>query len=188
MVDVDFVPMPNLYESLKRDLNGVFNSKLANKTNAALVIPAFSVNNSDAFPQTKQDIIRTWQKTLTIFRGDYALAKGLLFKIWAQTNDVIHLPFQLRTECYYVIEREYSPKYQDIFLQRWYDKIAHFYELYSIGFRFWIYPSGYIIHMPHKEVKGELIQSSKYCAQMYFRNDFQPHMRELQRYHNVTFK
>ena len=153
MIDVDYAVVPNLYEQLKEHLSSLFvsNSSTAN----ALVIPAFVVNKTADFPRSKEAIRIGWKTKIDVFKFDYAL-KGNAYQKWISTEEDFIIPYRMNWEFYYVIDKRYSMRYDEIFLQRWYDKISHALNLHSIGFQFWVYAEGYIVHLPHERVTFSL--------------------------------
>ena len=175
MVDVDFVTMSNMYLSLKRHLKTFYNQDLGKKV---LVMPTFAFVGNVTLPQSKDDIKRQWKKHVKLFRYDYSLKRGALYNSWIKSNTDIKLPYQKNAECFYVIEKSYSPDYDEMFLQRWQNKVVHVYTLHAKGFRFWIYSQGFILHLPHKEVKGEPYMKSKQCALDYYYKRFIPDLQK----------
>lgn len=76
------------------------------------------------------------------------------------------------------IIKSHAPDYDEFFLVIWMDKVAHVYTLHAKGFLFWNYAQGFIIHFPHKRVKGNVVKDTKYCAQEYFYKHLKPYLQK----------
>ena len=176
MVDVDFVTMSNMYFNLKNHLKTTFYDR--DHGNKVLVMPTFAFSGNVTIPQSKDDIKKQWKKHVKLFRYDYSLKRGALYNRWIKSRTDIQLPYEKNAECFYVIEKSRSPDYDEMLLQRWQDKVAHVYLLHAKGFRFWIYSQGFILHLPHKDVRGEAVIKAKQCAMNYYYKRFIPYLQK----------
>lgn len=149
LIDVDFIPNKALEFYIDQHIERGFYDSEKQK---ALIVPALEMMKDDEpYPQTKADLLKlARQKTIQIFHR--RLPKGhmpTLFGRWMSTSQPYSVFYKEGFEPYVVIKRELSPPYDERFLQRFYNKVAHVAELYTLGFEFWVMPEGYLVHMPH---------------------------------------
>ena len=185
MLDVDFLAMPNLYATVMYHLPEFF--KLKQPTNSVMVIMALQVNNTGSFPETKAKIQEQWKTKVNpfIYNPTFIDGEPTDYDRWVHSNELFEIPYTFPVEAYFVLEKHSSPSYDEMFLQRWYDKVSHILELYSRGFHFWVSPHGYVVHLPHERVKGNVLTSSWRCANLYFKQHFRKRMDALKKEHDA---
>ena len=187
MSDVDFQLMPNLYERLTQDIK-VFFSEQNSLTNV-LTIPSLMAYPNCTFPDSKAKVQNEWD--ICVSRFDYGFpgftGDPTNYTRWKTAPETYEIPYVFHFEPYLVIKKEHSPRYEENFLQRWYDKMSHVYQLYSRGFKFWAYPHGYMVHMPHESAPLDefMYEKSKQCATHYLHHNFRLYMVRAQRKQNL---
>ncbi|XKL67023.1 hypothetical protein PGB90_010443 [Kerria lacca] len=146
--DIDFLPMPGLYISLKKQ---VINFGL-NLTNKALVIPAFETQRyRTSIPQKKSEILNMLDMgTLFTFRY-HVWPKGhspTNYAKWRVSTTPYKVAWQPDYEPYVVIKKD-IPLYDTRFGGFGWNKVSHIMELFAQDYSFYVLPNAFIIHMPH---------------------------------------
>ena len=187
MCDVDFMIMPNLYENLMKDVP-IFFKKHSSFQNV-LTIPALMAFENCSFPETKKKVDKEFGNCINRFDYGFPKFKGdpTNYTRWMKANVPYKIPYAFHFEPYLIIKKKHSPRYEETFLQRWYDKMSHVFNLYSAGFQMWVYPHGYMVHMYHESapINEFLYEKSKHCAGLYLRNCFRKAMVKGQRKLNM---
>lgn len=149
LLDVDFIPQPDLYERLKRTLQ---NPKLTTGK-LALLVPAFETQDySFKFPQNKSQAVAQYDSgTIFGFRTNVFL-KGhgaTNFARWRNTSEPYEIKWEDGFEPYIVMRTTGAPSYNEIFMGYGKDKISQIMEVTAMGNTFLVLPDTYIIHLPH---------------------------------------
>ncbi|CAK8685218.1 unnamed protein product [Clavelina lepadiformis] len=188
LYDVDFVPMPGLYEYIVSHLESIGNS---DKT--ALIIPAYeSLWYKFEMPHTKSELLEQVNKgMITTFRS-YLWPQGHAatnFSFWRSAQKPYKVNWEPDFEPYVVVRKAECPSYDDRFIGFGWNKVSHIIELDAAGFTFNVMPFGFMIHLPH----SPSIDLVKYRSQLSYRKcielaklDFLDYLR--QKYGDISSK
>ncbi|XP_060532488.1 xylosyl- and glucuronyltransferase LARGE2s-like isoform X2 [Cylas formicarius] len=185
MVDIDFLPMKDLYESLKDNLkkHGDLNKK-------AFIVPSFELSTrKGALPGSKLDLINAIDKKEAV---------PFLFNIWnsgqASTNykrwrDELH-PYKVKWSTDYepyIVVRSDVTKYDERFFGFGWNRVTHIMELEAQGYEFIVLPNTFIVHKYHKpsydNMRYRKLPNYRLCLQ-WLKKTF---MEELNKKYNKTF-
>ena len=188
MCDVDFMIMPDLYKNLMKDVPHFFRKH--DSFSNVLTIPALMAYENCTLPENKKRVDQEWDKCINRFDYGFPKFKGdpTNYTRWMLSNVPYKIPYAFHFEPYLIIKKIHSPRYEETFLQRWYDKMSHVLNQYSAGFQMWVYPHGYMVHMPHESapINEFLYEKSKHCAGVYLRNSFRKTMAKGQKKLGLT--
>ncbi|KAK2164281.1 hypothetical protein LSH36_66g01025 [Paralvinella palmiformis] len=130
--DIDFIPVVGSHNILLEDLQTTKGQK------QVYVIPAFEEKhpNTYQFPQSKDDLIPLLEKGLIVpFHLD-KFAPGhhrTDFKKWKSIGIPYQIEWEPLFEPYVAGEREYLPRYSEMFVGRGMNKIQHIVEIVAMG-------------------------------------------------------
>lgn len=149
LTDVDFLPMYNLYDYLKRSV-GVMGLETSAKK--ALVVPAFETQRYRiSFPKSKAELLSMLDMgTLFTFRY-HVWTKGHAptdYQKWRTATIPYKITWEPDFEPYIVVRRD-IPEYDSRFVGFGWNKVSHIMQLHAEGYEFIVLPNGFIIHMPH---------------------------------------
>jgi len=145
--DVDFVPMPGTYSSLKQTLK-----TSSNVNKKAYVVPAFeTLYYKVTFPNTKAQLLSMWDLgTMFTFRH-HEWSKGHAptnYAKWRTATTPYTVQWEEDFEPYVVVQRNVS-RYDQRFVGFGWNKVSHIMELQAQGYEFVVLPNAFIVHMPH---------------------------------------
>lgn len=148
LVDIDFLPMYNLYENLRKSI--ALNDMDIQKR--ALIVPAFETQHYRLnFPRTKADVLYMLDNgELFTFRY-HVWSKGHAatnFAKWRAVTASYTVDWEPDFEPYVVVRRD-VPEYDPRFVGFGWNKVAHIIELDAQGYEFVVLPNAFMIHMPH---------------------------------------
>lgn len=160
IVDVDFVPMP-----ARRA--GVLLRQLAATTgpHAAIVLPAFEAVGTSSPHESNAALANVQKHELReLLRTGMVVpfgAEGGTREQWlpahscTQTDRWLEAtsPFEIhhchpQYEPYVLLPRAATPRFDESFAGRGFDKISFIYELFARGVRFWAAPEAFVVHEP----------------------------------------
>lgn len=149
LTDVDFLPMHNLYDYLKKSIT---NTGLSLESKKALIVPAFETQRYRiSFPRTKAELVSMLDMgTLFTFRY-HVWTKGHAptdYNKWRSANIPYTIEWQPDFEPYIVTSRN-VPKYDSRFVGFGWNKVSHIMQLHAMNYEFIVLPNCFIIHMPH---------------------------------------
>ena len=148
LYDVDFSPMPHLYEYIT---SAVLSEKISNLT--AFIIPAFeSLWYKFEMPQSKSQLLEMMDEgSITTFRS-YIWPQGHAatnFTKWKTAKKTYNVSWEPDFEPYVVLKKHNCPLYHKGFSGYGWNKVSHIMELDAAGFVFVVLPFGFITHLPH---------------------------------------
>lgn len=145
--DVDFVPVPGMYSSLKQTLK---NSAHVNKK--AFVVPAFeTLHYKVTFPKTKAQLLSTWDLGTVFTFRHHEWSKGHAptnYAKWRSATTPYTVQWEEDFEPYVVVRRNVT-RYDKRFVGFGWNKVSHIMELQAQGYEFVVLPSAFVVHMPH---------------------------------------
>ncbi|XP_033752458.1 LARGE xylosyl- and glucuronyltransferase 1-like [Pecten maximus] len=146
--DIDFLPVHNLYENLKRTATTM---DLAN-TKKALIVPAFETPRYRIeFPKSKAELLSSLDMgDLYTFRY-HVWPKGHFptnYAKWRTATTPYTVSWEADFEPYIVVGKD-VPMFDQRFVGFGWNKVSHTMELDLLGYEFVVLPSVFIIHMPH---------------------------------------
>ena len=148
LYDVDFMPMPNLYEYI---VSYISSTRSFDKT--VYIIPAFETKLFDLeMPQTKSDLLREVSKETVLLFKSRVWPKGHAatnYSQWKQATSPYPVKWCPDFEPYVVVKRKNCPIYDKRFSGFGWNKVSHIMELDASGSNFFVLPFGFIIHYPH---------------------------------------
>lgn len=157
LTDVDFLPMYNMYDYLKKTIGSMSSSMEISGVSSlkkALVIPAFETLRyrvDHQFPKTKGDLLSMLDSgDLFTFRY-HVWTRGHSptdYDKWRTSNLPYRISWEPDFEPYIVVRKE-IPDYDQRFVGFGWNKVSHIMELYAAGYEFVVLPHAFIIHMPH---------------------------------------
>lgn len=146
LVDIDFLPMVDLYDYLVEAV------RVLGAEKRALIIPAFeSYLYKPDFPQNKTLLLHMLEKqSLRPFRYQ-EWANGhepTNYEHWKTASVPYRIKWAPDFEPYMVLSRPF-PTYDNRFVGFGWNKVSHIMELHHAGYEFVVLPDAFIIHMPH---------------------------------------
>lgn len=145
--DIDFLPVPGLYEKLKKT---AAETKMSRK---AIVVPAFETFHYKlSFPKSKEELIPALDDgSVTTFRKS-VWPKGHLptdFEKWRISNANYKIKWQPDFEPYIMVEKKSVPLYDERFIGFGWNKVSHIMTLFAMHYEFYVAANVFIVHMPH---------------------------------------
>jgi len=168
LVDVDFVPSPNLVESVQRTLRRFPELREEmQQRRAVLIVPAFEKlqareEHQTSLPATRAELVAETRagRIVPFHVSWYWPGHGPTDYIrWlADANETSehepHKPYRVRYrdgyEPYIVAYRHGLPRYEDSFVGYGWNKQSFIKELHYAGYRMYVLRDGFIIHMNHE--------------------------------------
>ncbi|XP_014666068.1 PREDICTED: glycosyltransferase-like protein LARGE1, partial [Priapulus caudatus] len=149
LVDVDFLPMPGLYENLRR---GVALNDM-DVRRRALIVPAFETQHYRlSVPRTKADAL-TMLDNGELFTFRYHVwPRGHAatdYARWRSATASYTVDWTPDFEPYVVVRVAGVPDYDARFVGFGWNKVAHVVELDAAGYEFVVLPNAFVVHMPH---------------------------------------
>ncbi|KHN88693.1 Glycosyltransferase-like protein LARGE2 [Toxocara canis] len=149
LADVDFLPMPGLYELIRERLSS--NSPLSGK---AFVIPAFESKGyrNPIVPASKAELLVLLDTgRIQIFRQDIWTQGHAAtdYDRWRTTDTEYSVAWRTDYEPYVVVARNETPPYDNRFVGFGWNKVSHIMSLNAAGFDFIVLPGVFIVHQPH---------------------------------------
>ncbi|ESO10640.1 hypothetical protein HELRODRAFT_71957, partial [Helobdella robusta] len=173
LTDIDFLPMPGLYDVIVRHLVST-TSGFGGADSHALVIPAFETERyKQEYPTDKQQLLQLLiDKQLFTFR----------YHVWPQgqaatdyerwkTSEALYkvVSWEPNFEPFIVIDRS-APRYDERFVGFGWNKVSHIMEVDAQNYEFWVVPDAFILHLPHSPsldiAKYRSSESYRYCLRL----------------------
>ncbi|CAH0664074.1 unnamed protein product [Spodoptera exigua] len=187
LMDVDFVPMVDLYPHLKAAI------KLINPypQKKCLVVAAFETQRyRSSVPRSKAALLsRLASRELAPFRA-HEWPRGhraTNYTRWTTANAPYEVEWQSDYEPYLVVHRS-VPKYDTRFSGFGWNKVSHSVELRAQGYRAVVLPGAFVVHTPHAPSQD----ITAFRADPHYRICLallkQEFMEDLKSKYNVTFK
>ncbi|CAH1634869.1 unnamed protein product [Spodoptera littoralis] len=187
LMDVDFVPMVDLYSHLKAAI------KLINPypQKKCLVVAAFeSQRYRSSVPRSKAALLaRLAARELAPFR-QHEWPRGhrpTNYTRWTTANAPYEVEWQSDYEPYLVVHRS-VPKYDTRFSGFGWNKVSHSVELRAQGYRAVVLPGAFVVHTPHAPSQD----ITAFRADPHYRICLallkQEFMEDLKSKYNITFK
>lgn len=187
LMDVDFVPMVDLYSHLKAAI------KLINPypQKKCLVVAAFeSQRYRSSVPRSKAALLaRLAARDLAPFRH-HEWPRGhraTNYTRWTTANAPYEVEWQSDYEPYLVVHRS-VPKYDTRFSGFGWNKVSHSVELRAQGYRAVVLPGAFVVHTPHAPSQD----ITAFRADPHYRICLallkQEFMEDLKSKYNITFK
>lgn len=174
-VDVDLIPNQGLYTSLKR-LVKIYMNKENNDT--VLVVPAFQmfIDLGHATPKNKSQLLVFMPNRTVVGYGmlrSWNLGhKPTNYGRWVSAEKPYQAVFADAFEPYVIVRRDCEARYNELLLERMADKIGYVRLLHGQGFKFFVVPDDFIIHVPHPISPGStrFYQDGNYvrCSSRFF--------------------
>ncbi|KAK2182015.1 hypothetical protein NP493_371g01031 [Ridgeia piscesae] len=144
--DIDFLPMPGLYDYLRRVV------AMTDIEKKALIVPAFETQRYRfTVPSSKAELISMLDLG-TVFTFRYHVwIKGHAptnFAKWRTTTTPYKVNWEQDFEPYVVVRKDVLG-YDERFVGFGWNKVSHIMELDAQGYEFIVLPNGFIIHTPH---------------------------------------
>lgn len=147
LADADFLPMHDLYSTLKNYI-GTFN----NMNKKALVVPAFETQRyRSSLPRNKKELLQMLDnKSIFTFRYDVWPVghSPVNYAKWRTAQTPYKVKWQTDFEPYIVVQANVT-EYDKRFLGFGWNKVSHIMELEAQGYDFIVLPNTFIIHKPH---------------------------------------
>ena len=162
VVDIDHIPLPNSYQSLKKTV-----SEHLTDPKMALIIPPFEnslTKNFDIgirefigdFPVNKSelcDLFRTHE--FGIFHAGFFPAYGpIKYPYWFTAEEPYPVKYEAHFEPYVIIRTEVKIRFWELFAGKGFNYSSWTFELASDGFNFLVLPDIFQIHWPHSGHNG----------------------------------
>ncbi|KAL3266023.1 hypothetical protein HHI36_010212 [Cryptolaemus montrouzieri] len=147
LADIDFIPMKDLYNVLRKHIKS-----MKNMDKKALVIPAFETQRyRSRIPKNKKQLLSMLAtKALMPFRQDvWAVGHSPTnYTKWKTATSAYNVEWKPDFEPYVVVKNtvvEYDPT----FMGFGWNKVSHIMELNAQGYEFIVLPDAFIIHKAH---------------------------------------
>uniref|UniRef100_F1KY88 Glycosyltransferase-like protein n=2 Tax=Ascaris suum TaxID=6253 RepID=F1KY88_ASCSU len=149
LADVDFLPMPGLYELIRKRLSSGLPLK-----GKAFVVPAFESKGyrSSVVPASKAELLVMLDTgQVQIFRQDVWIQghASTDYDRWRTTQTEYSVAWRTDYEPYVVVARNETPPYDNRFVGFGWNKVSHIMSLNAAGFDFIVLPDVFIVHQPH---------------------------------------
>lgn len=177
-VDVDFMPPKGGHLELLKHRNIIIQEYKNSFRKAAFVVPAFEVasnkaiddntNNYSKFRKeienvlyhTKSDLEKAYeaQNVRVFHEREYPNGhKGTLTSKWFGHKGVEIYPakFERGYEPFLVFHKLSTPKYDEVFEGRYYNKISHIWKLHQLQYTFNVLTDVFIIHLNHPKIRDK---------------------------------
>lgn len=147
LTDIDFLPLPGLYEKLKRK------AVTYNMKQKAIVIPAFETFQYKLdFPNSKSKLLELLDSgIISTFR--YSVwpegHRATNFHRWRSATKDYKIKWEKDFEPYVLLERENMPLYDPRFIGFGWNKVSHIMHLHALKYEFIVAADAFIVHMPH---------------------------------------
>lgn len=159
-VDIDLVPSRTLYEHLKQ-LVRKFMSDPGKKQ--LLVVPAFQM-----FDDLKSSTPTNKKQLLPFLSNETIVGYGMKrnwklghrptdYARWVNATQPYQATFANAYEPYVVIRQDNEARYNEVLLERMGDKNAYSRLLYKMGYKFFVIPEDFIVHIPHPMSAGSAL-------------------------------
>eukprot|EP01097_Dermamoeba_algensis_P004331 TRINITY_DN2856_c0_g1_i1.p1 TRINITY_DN2856_c0_g1~~TRINITY_DN2856_c0_g1_i1.p1 ORF type:complete len:683 (+),score=125.62 TRINITY_DN2856_c0_g1_i1:53-2101(+) len=148
VLDVDFIPNPTAYESLKK------NYQTLEQPRTVFVAPAFEMDDfSHQLPRTKDEMLQLVKanKTRQVHKTKWFPAHGPTnYEKWYRTSQNYEIQYKQDYEPY-VVGSTNMPRWDERFVGYGFDKVSHTTELNHAKYRFVVLSDVFIIHWEHGE-------------------------------------
>jgi len=157
-LDVDLVPNPDIYESIKKNL------ELNRSSKELLVVPAFEALSDLGYrlPTNKEQMLKMIANEEVV---GYGTKKGwdlghrpTNYTFWKIATFPYLAIYADWFEPYVVVKMDAAPRYNEMLLERMGDKVAYARLLHTNGFTFRVLNEDYLIHLPHPKSPDKLRQ------------------------------
>ncbi|XP_078334366.1 xylosyl- and glucuronyltransferase LARGE1-like [Crassostrea virginica] len=174
--DIDFLPMPDLYNHLKSIVSRID----MEKESKALVVPAFETQRYRLeFPSSKAELLDKLDKEeIFTFRYD-VWPQGHLptnYTKWRAASSMYTVTWERDYEPYIVVKKG-VPLFDQRFVGFGWNKVSHAILLDLLEYKFIVLPDAFIIHMPH----GPSLDITKFRNNPLYRNCLKTLKVEYQR-------
>eukprot|EP00164_Ancoracysta_twista_P002249 GFYU01002971.1.p1 GENE.GFYU01002971.1~~GFYU01002971.1.p1 ORF type:complete len:649 (+),score=146.51 GFYU01002971.1:144-2090(+) len=145
LLDVDFIPNPNMLEYV-RELRHLMAGK-----KQVLVVPAFEMLDMEfGLPGDKNSLLHLEKYgKLQQVHQFYAPAHAPTnYTRWYDDDEIYEAVYSLNYEPYLIGEKT-MPWYDERFVGYGHDKSSHAYELAKAGYKFFVLPEAFVIHIDH---------------------------------------
>ena len=158
MIDGDFVPSPNLEETMRNHFKH-FQATDTDNTNA-IIVPAFEITDPDVhtLPSNRDELLQliSEDKADVFHRSNYPDGHRIWkFDRWRYEANSYFLRKRKactdKSEPYIAIKRTESPLLPETLLERRKNKIAYFFELCNADKRFAVLANEFVIHKLHPQ-------------------------------------
>ena len=144
--DIDFLPMPRLYDYI-REANRVLGTE-----KRALIVPAFeSLLYRVDFPSNKSQLTSMLDAGKVFKFRQHVWKKGHAatnFEHWRKAKKPYRVKWVEDFEPYFVVNRNVT-RYDERFVGFGWNKVSHVMELAAQGYELVVLPEAYMVHMPH---------------------------------------
>lgn len=185
LVDIDFIPMKNLFEILKDNIRSMGDLK-----QKALIVPAFEVagNNVD-IPLNKIQLIDYLNdKKIKPFLSDvwYSGHGPTDYEKWKKELEPYQVNWKVDFEPYVVVKSNVV-KYDERFLGFGWNKVSHIMELEAQNYEFIVLSDVFIIHQPHETSWDNIMFKKSAVYRKCLQNLKKAFIASLQRKYNKTY-
>jgi len=157
MIDLNFLPDAGLYHTIM-DFYDIF---VRNSHRAVFVIPVFQVNvllgNSSKFdfskfrlPETKKEVVEFMNEELLVFRHWENSQVPTDYPKWVVASEFYRVKGNWHYEPYIVVSLKHVPLFDESYIFYGDDTTRWHRHLSFLGFEYWVIPTNFIIHLPHK--------------------------------------
>ena len=185
-LDGDFVPSPGLYRTLREKLR---NRAFGDISKTAVVIPAFEADDENfQIPSSKAVMLKLFLNNTV--RQFHKVAyepghKNTNYRKWMVAKEPYYVQWNDRYEPYYILHSSVF-SFDHRFVARFLNKVSHAQELHMAGYKFLIFPDGFVVHLPHSRNKQNMVELRKCDHQWY--NDWIKEKRKLYNYTNTDIR
>ena len=150
ILDVDFISSFGLYALLKERLKA---NVFGNMNKTAVVVPAFETDNTYfTIPHTKSEMVGLFRKGHMRQFKLYSYERGhgpTDYSRWINAIDAYSVAWKDKYEPYYLLKTSVV-SFDHQFIARFCNKISHSTELHMAGYQFLVFPSAFVVHLPHR--------------------------------------
>jgi glycosyltransferase-like protein LARGE len=101
------------------------------------------------------------------------------FTRWVNASSQYEVDYQHGFEPYILASRRHVPWYDERFFGYGYNKIEHLTHMWSLGVRWVVHPSAYVVHQPHADSASKelwLLEGNKQTMKNFFKGEVLPEM------------
>lgn len=171
LLDVDFIISSTAYKNL---MNNPEELELTRTQKTVLILPAFKSKSKNFNPKNKLQA----KKKSSVF-VPFKFHTQTNFTRWWNTEEPYNVQWDGKGyfEPYFVTHRD-APKYDERFVGRGCNKIAHVWELWLRGYTFRIMPHDFLFHLPHAYHRREHRPIVTVNCRKLFKREFMTEMKQ----------
>ena len=150
ILDVDFIPRPALYQTLRQALAS---GQFGDMDKTVVVIPVFEVKVPDFHVPYSKSVMASHFENKTVLQfhiGEFETGhRPTNYSKWKTATEPYYAKWANKYEPF-TLTKKTTLSFDHRFVGRFRNKCSHAIELHMAGFQFLVFPYAYAVHLPHK--------------------------------------